>query len=62
MIPHHWDNLHQKGMASFLLFCWKVHSDLHLCFLREKDKAQEAGRILWTLTLAMKEDNQAMTG
>jgi hypothetical protein len=60
--PHHWLNLHLNGKLSSLHLCWKVHSDFHLCFSREEEKNQETRIILWSVTLAVKEENQAMMG
>jgi hypothetical protein len=39
LVAHHWVNLHLKGKLFSLRFCWKDHSDPHLGFLREEEKA-----------------------
>jgi hypothetical protein len=61
LVTHYWVNLHLKGKLFSLHFCWKVHSDPHLGFLREKEKAQESRRILWTIPLPMEEERQPVT-
>jgi hypothetical protein len=61
LMPRHWVNLHLKGKFFSLCFCWKVHSDPHLGFLRKEEKAQEVWRILCIIPLPMKEERQPVT-